>query len=203
MSMDMRISPADHASLPWRINGLAADFELIDAWRLPVRGALEAFSDLLRLLASLDPGSDEGSRVSRALFAIRGWLGQRMGWDAEGSVNTLPIPGCTEASLRERLAPDLVAPLADRLGHSEFRPVFALADEAAFEVSNPLVHAILHVGWVPQSDGSYRGQMGVYVKHRGRFGRLYMAAIAPFRHQIVYPALMRRIAKAWDAREGR
>jgi len=42
--------------------------------------------------------------------------------------------------------------------------------------------------------------MGVYVKPRGRFGEAYMAAIAPFRHRIVYPALMRQIEQAWNAR---
>jgi hypothetical protein len=46
----------------------------------------------------------------------------------------------------------------------------------------------------------YHGQMGVYVKPRGRFGTAYMALIGPFRHLIVYPALMRQIKRAWDAR---
>ena len=42
--------------------------------------------------------------------------------------------------------------------------------------------------------------MGVYVKPRGRFGALYMRAIAPFRHWIVYPALLRQIGRAWERR---
>jgi hypothetical protein len=46
----------------------------------------------------------------------------------------------------------------------------------------------------------YQGQLGVYVKPRGRFGAAYMAAIAPFRHRVVYPALMRQIELAWNAR---
>jgi Protein of unknown function (DUF2867) len=40
----------------------------------------------------------------------------------------------------------------------------------------------------------------VYVKPRGTLGDAYMAAIAPFRHRVVYPALMRQIGRAWDAR---
>jgi hypothetical protein len=28
----------------------------------------------------------------------------------------------------------------------------------------------------------------------------YMALIAPFRHRVVYPALMRQIERAWNAR---
>jgi hypothetical protein len=43
--------------------------------------------------------------------------------------------------------------------------------------------------------------MGVYVKPRGRFGELYMAAIAPLRHLIVYPALMGLIERAWKQRD--
>ena len=42
--------------------------------------------------------------------------------------------------------------------------------------------------------------MAVLVKTDGRFGDAYMAAIRPFRHALVYPAMMRRIGRSWDAR---
>jgi len=42
--------------------------------------------------------------------------------------------------------------------------------------------------------------MAVYVKARGVLGELYMKLIGPFRHWIVYPALMRQIGRAWEAR---
>jgi hypothetical protein len=42
--------------------------------------------------------------------------------------------------------------------------------------------------------------MGVYVKPRGNLGEAYMMFIEPFRHFIVYPALMRQIGRAWEAR---
>jgi hypothetical protein len=42
--------------------------------------------------------------------------------------------------------------------------------------------------------------MAVYVKPRGRLGKQYMAFIAPFRHWVVYPALLRQIERAWQAR---
>jgi hypothetical protein len=41
--------------------------------------------------------------------------------------------------------------------------------------------------------------MAVLVKPNGRLGALYMAAIRPFRHLIVYPALMRKIEQDWQA----
>lgn len=135
---------------------------------------------------------------SRALFAVREWLGQRLGWDEQA--DALPIPGCTETSLRERLPADLEAGQGGTLGGTSFSVVFETPTEWAAEISNGTVHAILHVGWVKRKDGAYRGQMGVYVKPRGRLGPLYMALIAPFRHYVVYPALMRRIDRAWKAR---
>ena len=67
-------------------------------------------------------------------------------------------------------------------------------------MSNGTVHAVLHLAWVEQDADQHRGQMGVYVKPRGRLGVTYMALIRPFRHLIVYPALMRQIGRAWEAR---
>ena len=39
------------------------------------------------------------------------------------------------------------------------------------------------------------------VKPNGLFGRLYMAAIKPFRYLIVYPALTRQWERAWRNRD--
>ena len=58
----------------------------------------------------------------------------------------------------------------------------------------------MHIGWVPDGTGGYRGQMAVLVKPNGRLGTAYMAAILPFRRLIVYPALMRDIENDWRAR---
>ena len=37
------------------------------------------------------------------------------------------------------------------------------------------------------------------MKPNGLFGTAYMAAIRPFRHLVVYPAVMREIGRAWEA----
>ena len=42
--------------------------------------------------------------------------------------------------------------------------------------------------------------MAALVKTNGLFGRLYMAAIKPFRYLIVYPALTRQSKCAWRDR---
>ena len=61
------------------------------------------------------------------------------------------------------------------------------------------MHGVLHVSWVRDGAGGYRGQMAVLVKPNGRLGNFYMQAIRPFRHLIVYPAMMRQIEREWRA----
>ena len=71
-------------------------------------------------------------------------------------------------------------------------------------MANRTVHAVLHLGWVPDESGGHRGQMADLVKPDGLLGTAYMAAIKPLRYLFVYPALMRKIGGAWQAeRSGR
>jgi len=64
------------------------------------------------------------------------------------------------------------------------------------------VHGVLHLGWVRDETGGYRGPMAVYAKPNGLLGTAYMAAITPFRHIIVYPAMLQLIARGWRALDG-
>lgn len=66
--------------------------------------------------------------------------------------------------------------------------------------ANRTVHGVAHLAWVEREDGRYEGRMAVYVKPRGALGRGYMALIKPFRHRIIYPAMMRQVERAWDER---
>ena len=63
---------------------------------------------------------------------------------------------------------------------SGFRPLYRTDREWAAELSNRTVHAVLHLAWVDNGEGVYQGQMGVFVKPRGRLGAAYMALIRPF-----------------------
>ena len=194
-----RIDTTDHADADWYVHAIAGDFELIDAWRLPASGSHGDFPDLVQLFRSLDFGNDEGSKASNLLFAARNKMGELLGWDEE--VLTLPIPGCDEASLRDRL-PDELRSTTDGVDDSttDFQTVYQTDSEALLELSNSTVHAAIHLAWIAARNDTYVGQMGIYVKHRGTLGRIYMPAIAPFRHYIVYPAIMRRVATAWQQR---
>lgn len=72
-------------------------------------------------------------------------------------------------------------------------------DEWAGEIANRTMHGVMHLGWVPDEAGGYRGQMAVLVKPNGLLGNAYMTAIAPFRHLVVYPPMIRAIGRRWQA----
>jgi hypothetical protein len=188
------------------IDQIAPDFKLLDVWALPVEGRRDEFASFLEMMASLDPGKAE-SGASRALFSLRLRLGHWFGWDDHAAPR--PIPGCTETTLSARLPDELrgTATSPAISGATQraagFIPLYRTDDEWAAELSNATVHGVLHVAWVEQGGGRYRAQMGVYVKPRGRLGEAYMLLIQPFRHLVVYPALMRQIGRAWDARSSR
>ena len=86
-------------------------------------------------------------------------------------------------------APDLID-AALRTCITASRPVY-------LEIANQTVHGVMHVGWVPDGPGRFRGQMAVLVRPNGALGVAYLAAIAPFRHLVVYPLMMRDIGRAW------
>jgi hypothetical protein len=83
-----------------------------------------------------------------------------------------------------------------------FTSLYLIDDEWAAEVVNRTVHGVMHIGWVPDQSGGYRGQMAVLVKPNGLLGTGYMAAIAPLRHLIVYPSMLRVIGQRWRALAG-
>jgi len=136
----------------------------------------------------------------RALFALRWKLGRLFGWDKPGSG-----VGERVRSLRERLPADLLeAPRGPDLRVVPLTSVYQTYDEWVAEISNKTVHAVLHIGWVPDdSGGGYHAQMAVMVKPNGRFGKAYMAAIKPFRYAFVYPSLLRSIGRQWSLTRGR
>jgi hypothetical protein len=193
----MRLPDSAHTSLPWRIHELTSDFRLEDVWALPTRGGPHDFPRLVQAATSLDP-SRSSSAASRALFAIRWKLGELLGWDRPEAGLGSRVPTLRDrlpAELRERPVPDFDA--------APFTSLYLLDDEFAAEIANRTVHGVLHLGWVPDRTGGYRGQMAVLVKPNGLLGNAYMAAIGPFRHLIVYPPLLRDIGAAWRAAGGK
>ena len=183
-----------------------------DVWALPVHGGAEDFQTLLELMVASDPAAVE-SLPARVLWRVRdrlgGWLGlDRISEPVDGgrgdAAGKLPIPGTNETSLTDRLPDDLRSTAADlHFASLPFVPLYRTDVEFGAEVSNRTMHGVMHLAWVDQGGGRYQGQMAVYVKPRGRFGTGYMALIRPFRHWVVYPALMRQIERTWNSRAAR
>jgi hypothetical protein len=148
--------------------------------------------------ASDDP-SQSLPGAARTLWALRSKIGELLGWDDKDDGVGSRVP-----TLRDRLPADLRdAPPGPEFDSLPFTSLYLLENEWAAEAANRTVHGVMHIGWVPDGNGGYRGQMAVLVKPNGLLGTLYMAAIMPFRHLIVYPALMRQIERAWRARAGK
>jgi hypothetical protein len=217
----MRLPTTAHLEPPWRVSTLAPDFELLDVWRYPIEldesVPLGHFIDFMQA-SQRDLASSRGA--AGALFRLRAILGKIFGWDGDGDGDgiadekkrrpTLPIPGCAETSLCDRLTDadrekDLGAlgggsgggRRGDVDSSSSFRPVYRFENESLLEISNDTVHAMMHLGRVSISATQWSPQLGVYVKPRGRLGPFYMSLISPFRHYIVYPAMMRAAKKGW------
>ena len=183
------LDKAQHTSRSWRIHEIAKDFDVLDVWALPTPGGPDDFPHLVRLMATFDPG--QTSRVVRALFAIRWTIGRMLGLDRQETGL-----GTRVRSLRDRLPADLADTPTDFDTHM-FTPLYVTDDEFALEIANETVHGVMHVGWVPDGSGGYRGQMAVLVRPNGALGVAYLAAIAPFRHLVVYPLMLRDIGRAW------
>src|SRR5262245_8251756 len=191
----MRLPHTAHTAQPWRIHDLTPDFRLEDVWALPTPGAADDFPRLVQLMSSGDP-SQACSRAARTLWAIRWKVGELLGW--EGPDAGL---GSRVTTLRDRLPQDLRnAPSGPDFGSLPFTSLYLIDDEWAAEIANRTMHGVMHIGWVSDATGRYRGQMAVYVKPNGLFGTAYMTAIRPFRHLIVYPQMLRQLGRAWQAR---
>lgn len=188
----MKLPNSEQTSQPWRIHELVGDFQLLDVWALPTPGGLNDFPRLVEMVAASDT-AETPSLAARGLWAIRWKLGEAFGWD---EVDTDDLPDWQ--MLRDRLPEDLSnAPTGPEFEALPFQSVYLLEHEWAAELANKTVHGVMHMSWVPDGHGAYRGQMSVYVKPNGLFGKAYLAAIGPFRHFVVYPPMLRELERRW------
>jgi hypothetical protein len=189
-----RLPRTAHCALPWRIHEIAPDFEIEDVWsyRAPGAGPDDFGAMLAAIRAAGGPGSS--SRLSHALFALRWRLGKLFGWD-----NERDGLGARVSSLRDRLPEDLRGTAETDPPGSPFTSLYRLPREAAREIVNGTVHGVMHLGWAEGDDG-WELRMAVLVRPNGWFGRMYLAAILPFRLLIVYPAMTRQWEGAWRTR---
>jgi Protein of unknown function (DUF2867) len=193
----MRLPESAHTDRPWRIHELTPDFRLEDVWALPTPGGRDDFPLLVERFTSGDPAQEFGG-VSKWLWDLRWKIGELFGWDDPDKGIGSRVP-----TLRDRLPADLREAQGPDFETLPFTPLYLVGDEMAAETANRTVHGILHLAWVPDGAGGYRGQMAVLVKPNGLFGQAYMAAIKPFRYLLVYPKLLREIERGWRERTGK
>ena len=190
-----RIRPNEFRALPLRVHALLHDVPLEDAWAIPLSGGGErrTIEDVRAVMAK---GVDAAPAVVQALFRMRWRIGRLLGWDRER-------PAWSAGSYIDRLS------LADRArsqvtpgtpdGH--FRVLYRFEDELLSELRNATVHAFMSLSIRPMA-GGYLAYLGVFVRPVHRLTRLYMGAIRPFRHLVVYPAMIRTMQRTWVVRYG-
>ncbi|CAM4083025.1 DUF2867 domain-containing protein [Kibdelosporangium persicum] len=188
-----RLDTSAYTGQPWRIHQFTADFRVEDTWSFRTPGAGPGDFPVMIAAMRAAGGLAKQPALVRFLFWARWKLGALFGWD-----NPSDGIGARVASLRDHLPDDLRdAPRGPDSDSMPLKPVYELDTEAARELANKTVHTVMHLGWARRPDGDHELRMTVLVKPNGRFGRLYLAAIAPFRYLIVYPALTRRWERAW------
>lgn len=191
----MRIEPAEFRALPLRVHALLHDIPLEDAWSIPLSGG-GAGRTVQDLRAVLVAGRETAPPVVQGLFRLRSRIGAIFGWDHQRHIHN-------GESYANRLSPadrarSLVPPGTP---DGSFRLLYRFEDEQLGELRNATVHAFASLSIRPTPDG-YLAYLGVFVRPVHRFTGLYMAAIAPFRRLIVYPALIRTMQSSWADRYG-
>jgi hypothetical protein len=195
-----KLNPARHSDHAWRVHTLAPDFELLDVWSVPIHADPARGESFARFLDVVLANGLAAGRATSALVELRRVLGRLFGWDRD--VFTLPIPGCTERSIAERMTEadrrrSSVDPHRRTTPFTEVLMVYRFEDEALLEISNNTIHALVHFSWVDDDRSGKTARLAVYIKSRGIMSRIYMAMIEPFRNWIVYPAYTEHLAALW------
>jgi len=77
--------------------------------------------------------------------------------------------------------------------------LYRFENEQLSELRNATVHAFSSLSIQRTPDG-YLAYLAIYVQPVHPLTRLYMNAIAPFRHLVVYPAMIRKVENVWAER---
>ena len=135
--------------------------------------------------------------IARALFAVRWKAGALLGWDDAGDGLGARVP-----TLRDRLPADLRdTPAGAAPDALPFAPLYLTDTGGRRRSPTARCTGCMHLGWV--ADGGRRpprpdGDPG---EAQRPAGTAYMAAIAPFRHVLVYPPMLREIGRRWRAQD--
>ena len=186
-----QISTQEFERLPLRVHDFLAGVPLHDVWAVDLPRIRSGIT-LCEFLRTARAPLFTPSPVVRALLNIRLFAGRLLGWDREPAVPASETfaTRLTSADLSKSLAP-----AGTREGL--FRVVYRFENEQLLELINRTAHAGALSALVETANG-YRFYFAVYVRSVGRFTRVYMALIDPFRKLIVYPSLLRSVCATWN-----
>jgi hypothetical protein len=185
----VRADPAEYLSLRLRAHELLRDVPLYDVSvvDLPGGGAGRRVADIRALDSAAAP-----SRIVTALYGVRRFVGRMFGWD---HVRTPPRDSLlSRLSDRDRRDSEIVPGTPD----GAFRVLYQFHDEMLSETRNATVLGYICIALARTAIG-YRLYFAVYVVPVSWLTRPYLLAIEPFRRFIVYPAMLRRLRRAWVA----
>ena len=186
----MRIDPGEFRARTLRVHALLKDVPIEDVWAIPLRGggAGRTIHDLRPIFRA---GVEAAPRVIQGLFRLRGRVGALLGWDVKR-------PAWSTESYARRLTVTDRAQSAVAPGTADGRLtlLYLFEDEQLSELRNATVHAFSSLS-IRQTPDGYLAYWAIFVQPVTRFTRLYMTAIAPFRRLVVYPAIIRKVQRAW------
>lgn len=192
MLIGVRASPIEFLALALRAHDLLPHVPLYDVSvvELPGGGPGRSIADVQALDSATAP-----SWIVSALYGLRHLLGWVFGWD------DIPIePSYSLAGLlseRDRRESDVLAGTRD----GPFRVLYRFPNEQLSEVRNATVQGYVCTALIPTATG-YRLFVAVYVLQLSWVTAPYLIAIEPFRRFLLYPAMLRRIRRAWLEKYG-
>ena len=191
----MPINPSEFRMRSLRVHTFLSDVPLEDVWEifLPGGGTGRTIQDVRDVFAQ---GTKAASPMVQGLFRLRGWMGTRFGWDHSR-------PEWNAESYAHRLSAEDIAQSTAASGTPDGRLdfLYRFENEQLSERRNATVHAFMSLSMHP-TPGGYLAYLAVYVRPVHPLTRLYMLAIRPFRHLIVYPAMVQNVQRTWDLRFG-
>jgi hypothetical protein len=187
----MRVSPAEYLSLSLRAHELLHDVPLYDVStvELPGGGTGRTVADIRALDRAAAP-----SRIGIVLYGLRSVLGRVFGWDRRRMRPEESF--LTRLSEHDRRDSEITPGSPD----GAFLVLYEFPREALRETLNATVHGFICTALATTATG-YRLYWGIYVRQVSWLTRPYLIAIEPFR-RILYPAMLRRIRRAWLAAYG-
>jgi hypothetical protein len=212
-AQDMAINKQTHYAHPWKVHEIAEDFDLLDVWEIPILADETKGQDFFSFLEAVETAPSDSfiKRISTGLIfsgflvMLRQYISDLFSLDKD--INVLPIPGCKETSVKDRLIKEELERSLDKQKTEEaknkrrfdFVEVYTFDNETLRELSNNTAHVLMHLGWVHKYGNYYTAQLAVYAKPRNSVGRLYLMLIMPFRRLVVYPTMVNGFKSIWEA----